>query len=172
MGTRRWGAPQKEAGKMGKHVIDGLTAQNPREAFRAIIAAKAYVKRCRDIGGEKLARKEGKIVRYLRQLRTDMWPWHCESWEGSLWHRQAFADDVRAHAEGGRVGVRIYEVDCDGVHAEQFRVFPAIPFAIHCFLTMRSVNAEVSFSYYFLAPDDAEALPDSFRDTFAEAAGY
>lgn len=149
-----------------------LTAQSPREAFRAILAAKAYVKKCREIGGDKLARKEGELVRYLRQRRTESWPWHCESWEGSLWHRQAFADDVRAHAEGGRVGVRIYEVDCDGVHAEQFRVFPAVPFAIDRFLTMRAEGAEVSFSYYLLPPDDAEALPDRYRDTFAEAAGY
>lgn len=149
-----------------------LTPQTPREAFRQILAAQTYVAEIRREHGAELARKAGKLVRYLRQRRTESWPWLCESWEGSLWHRQAFAHDVRAHAEGGRVGVRIYEVDCDGAHAEQFRVFPAVPFAIDRFLTMRAEGAEVSFSYYLLPPEEAEALPDRYRDTFAEAAGY
>ena len=149
-----------------------FTAQNPGEAFRAIRAAQAYVAEIRRDHGDKLARKEGELVRYLRKCRTDSWPWHCESWEGPLWHRQYLAEEVRAHAEGGRVGVRIYEVDCDGVHVEKFRVLPAVPFAINHFLNQSAGSAEVHFSYYFISPEEAEGTPDSFRDTFAEAAGY
>lgn len=84
-------------------------------------------------------------------------------------HRAALAEQIKAHAEGGQIGIFWSATDCDHCRGEGFDIIPAQPMALERWVYRFAANAEGPQSWSLAAPSEADEGVHDVRDLALEA---
>lgn len=86
-----------------------------------------------------------------------------------LMRRAALAEQIKAHAEGGQIGIFWDSTDCDHCRMCGFDVIPALPIAVIHWLHNFDSRAEGRQSWSLAAPSEADEGVHDVRDLALEA---
>ena len=126
------------------------------QSFRVLFDAQAYVAQVHAKAGPRLARKEGKLVRWCRETLRRDYPLARPNLQGRLERREALAHLIGTVAVDGRVGIVHGGRDCDGVEAYRGEVIPAITIAVERLLDIVGDSAEGPWGWHLCSPADAQ----------------
>jgi len=129
---------------------------NRTQYFRFLFNAQAYVAEVHAKAGPRLARKEGKLVRWCRETLRRDFPLARPTFQSRLERREALAQLISTVAVDGRVGIVHGGRDCDGVEAYRGEVIPAITIAVERLLDLEEESAEGLWGWHLCSPADAQ----------------